>query len=62
MTENLYYLLKISIPKKEKSLSRKKKKKELTDEWKVWALNWHYTLMRLFDKLVFFNIYLSAGS
>ena len=48
--------------KERKIIIKKKKKKELTDEWKVWALNWHYTLMRLFDKLVFFNIYLSAGS
>ena len=31
MTENLYYLLKISIPKKEKSLSEKKKKR--IDRW-----------------------------
>ena len=39
----------------------KKKKKDLTDEWKIWALNWHYTLMRLFDKLFFFIfVYLSV--
>ena len=25
--------------------------KKWADEWKIWAMNWHYTLMRLFALL-----------